>query len=239
MPGVSKSVQFRGIKNVLKAYNNAKVPSWALWSGSQLFNKYEGTDMEEGSQTLEDYLLMLDQRSSDSVTYTLCVYETPGKINSGSKYDASFNFRLVDNIEDHVSSREASRYEARIAGLEQKIVEYETGEDPEPTAKEKMWDVIGKIFEHPQVQQAIATKVLSIVDGLGDTVGSIFKKNPVARAAAIGNAVEMDENGKLQLAINKLATVDPALGTHLLQLAEMAVKDPAKYNSLIGMLNLL
>lgn len=101
-----------------------------------------------------------------------------------------------------------------------------------------MWNAFAKILEHPQVQQVIATKILGIVDGVSDTIGNIFKKQPVA-AAAIGttsNATTMDENTKLQTAVGMLAQVDPQLGTHLLKLAEIAKADPAKYNMLIGML---
>lgn len=239
---IGKAVQFRGISNVLKAYTNNKVAPWAIYQGNQFLMKYEGDDLDEGADVLRDYLSMIDQRSSDTVTYTLCVFENPanGKINSGTKYDASFNFRLVDNIEDHQNSRIAGVYEAKIAGLEKQLADLSEPEELSP--REKLFEAMGKILEHPHVQQMIATKVVSLVDGLSDTIGGIFKKPfPASYPAAIGSVpVDVNqENKNLQEAVQILITVDDQLGTHLLQLAAVAKKDPAKYKQLIGMLNLL
>jgi hypothetical protein len=245
--GFSKAVQFRGIKNVVKAYTNKKVAPWGLFQGTQFLEKYEGDDVEEGSTLLRDYLEALDQRSNDMNTYTLCLYEDPasGKINSSTKFDASFNFRLADTIEDHVNSKMAGAYESRIAGLEDRINELSAPETAEETPQEKMWNALGKILEHPQVQQVIAQRVVGFIDGLSGTLGNIFSPRPYP--AAIGNTMTTnktdttaaDENAKLQQAVNILVTVDDKLGTHLLKLAEYAKADPAKYLNLISMLNLL
>ena len=234
----SKAVQFRGIKNVVKAYENKKVPAWGLFQQTQFLEKYEGDSIEEGATLLRDYLEALDQRSNDMNTYTLCVYEDTGKINSSTKFDASFNFRLADTIEDHMQSKMAGVYEDRIRGLEDKINQLQEPAEMEMTPQEKMWAMVGKILEHPQIQQAIATRVLGFVDSLGNTLSGVFKQ-PAQRAAigTVSNA--QDENAKLQQAVNILVTVDPALGTHLLKLAEVAQADPAKYEQLIGMLKLL
>jgi hypothetical protein len=232
----SKAVQFRGIKNAVKAYENKKVPAWGLFQGTQFLEKYEGEDLDEGASLLNDYLNALDQRSNDMNTYTLCIYETPGKITSASKYDASFNFRLTDNIDEHQVNKIAGIYEQRISGLEKTIAELQEPEEPEPpTAKDQLYAVIGRILEHPQVQQVIVTKVLNLVDGLGDTITGVFKPNKVA---AIG-ATKTDaasENAKLQEAVNILVEIDPQLGTNLLKLAGIAKADPSKYNLLISML---
>jgi hypothetical protein len=235
----SKAVQFRGIKNVVKAYRNKDVPAWGLFQQTQFLEKYEGADIGEGATLLQDYLEALDMRSNDTNTYTLCVYElTRGeKINSSTKFDASFNFRLADTIEDHLSSKMAGVYEERIKGLEDKINQLSEPEEEEMTPQGQMWAMVGKILEHPQVQQAIAGKILGFIDGLGNTVGGMFKQ-PVQRMT-IGGTNTQDENQKLQQAVNILATVDPQLGTHLLKLAEVAQADPSKYEQLIGMLKLL
>ena len=234
----SKAVQFRGIGNAVKAYENKAVPGWGLFQGTQFLEKYEGTDMDEGASFLKDYLQSLDQRSNDMNTYTLCIYETPGKITSASKYDASFNFRLTDTIEEHQANKIAGVYEQRIAGLEKTIAELSEPDEPEPpNAKDIMWATIGKIFEHPHVQAAIANKVLSIVDSVGDTISGVFKKSPVAAIGAAGPKADAnEENRKLQEAVNILVEVDPQLGTNLLKLAGIAKADPSKYNLLITML---
>ena len=46
----SKAVQFRGIKNVVKAYESKKVPAWGLFQQTQFLEKYEGDNLEEGAQ---------------------------------------------------------------------------------------------------------------------------------------------------------------------------------------------
>lgn len=238
----SKAVQFRGIKNVLKAYTNKAVPAWGLFQGTQFLEKYEGADIEEGATLLRDYLEALDQRSNDQNTYTICVYEIPGgqKINSATKFDASFNFRLLDTIEDHLQNRIAGGLETRIAGMEQKLNELldpETG-PVELTPTEQLWATVGKILEHPQIQQALAQKMVGVIDGLSNTVGAIFRQPgaPAAIGAAPKAINAQDENAKLQEAVNILVTVDPQLGTNLLKLAGIAKQDPAKYELLISML---
>jgi hypothetical protein len=240
---VGKSVQFRGISNAVKAYENMDVPQWGLFQGTQFLMKYDGSDVEQGAAVLTDYLNALDLRSNDSNTYTLCIYDSPGlKINSGTKYDASFNFRLVDNIEDHAMGRVGAAYSDRLAGIEETLKALTAEpEVEEVTPKDQMWSALGKILEHPQVQNAIATKVLTIVDSLGDTITGLFPRKAAYQPAAIGaapkaNAVQ-DENAKLQEAVNYLATIDKQLGTHLLQLATIAKGDPKKYELMITMLN--
>jgi hypothetical protein len=244
MATVGKSVQFRGIDNAVKAYENMEIPRWGLFQGSQFLMKYSGTNMKEGAELLDQYLNALDLRSADTNTYTLCIYDTPEKINSSTKYDASFNFRLVDNIEDYQGSKVSGMLETRIAGIESKLNEV-LQPDLEPdelTPTQQIWATVGKILEHPQIQQVIAQKLVGIIEGVSNTVGGLF--NQQGYPAAIGSAPSagrdvQDENRKLQEAINILDPIDPQLGTHLLQLAQVAQADPGKYNSLIGMLKLL
>src|SRR4029077_12155374 len=100
MPTVGKSVQFRGIDTAVDAYKNQDVPKWGLFQGTQFLSKYEGSNIQEGAELLEAFLRALDLRTADNCTYTLCVYDglpDGEKIRSNTKYDGSFNFRLVDN----------------------------------------------------------------------------------------------------------------------------------------------
>jgi len=237
----SKSVQFRGIKNVVKAYQNKKVPQWGLFQGTQFLEKYEGDDTDEGATLLRDYLDALDQRSNDTNTYTLCVYEVSAgtKITSATKYDASFNFRIADTIEDHLQSKVSGVFETRITGIEDKLNQLLSDPEPEEmTVKDQLFGALGKILEVPQVQQALAAKLLGLIDGIGNTVTGIF--TPAVPPRAIGHARPQtnvdEENKKLQEAVTILCEVDPQLGTNLLKLAGIAKADPSKYNLLITML---
>lgn len=239
MPTVGKSVQFRGIDNAIKAYENMEIPRWGLFQGSQFLMKYNGTNMKEGAELLEQYLNALDLRSADSNTYTLCIYDTAEKINSATKYDASFNFRLVDNIDGHQANKYAGINEQRLSGIEEKLNQLLPQDDEieELTPAAQLWATVGKILEHPQIQQALAQKLVGVIDGIGNTVGAMFRQPAAIGSAPAANV--QDENQRLQQAVNILAAIDPQLGTHLLQLATVAQSDPEKYNSLIGMLKLL
>lgn len=239
MPTVGKSVQFRGIDNAVKAYENMEIPRWGLFQGSQFLMKYNGTNMKEGAELLEQYLNALDLRSADSNTYTLCIYDTAEKINSATKYDASFNFRLVDNIDGHQANKYSGINEQRLSGIEEKLNQLLPQDDEieELTPAAQLWATVGKILEHPQIQQALAQKLVGVIDGIGNTVGAMFRQPAAIGSAPAANV--QDENQRLQQAVNILAAIDPQLGTHLLQLATVAQSDPEKYNSLIGMLKLL
>lgn len=252
MPTVGKSVQFRGIESAVNAYINQDVPKWGLFQGSQFLSKYEGTSITEGAELLKSFLDALDLRTADSATYTLCVYDGLAdgeKIRSNTKYDGSFNFRLVDNIEGYQANKLSGGLEMRIAGIEQKLNEVlapDETEVEEPTAQNQLMGALGKILEHPQIQQALANKLLGIIDGVGNVLGGMFQPGQPGRAAigaapsaVASNSTVMDENQKLQQAVNILVTIDAQLGTHLLQLAQIAAADPKKYDSLIGMLKLL
>jgi hypothetical protein len=245
MATVGKSVQFRGIDNAVKAYENMEIPRWGLFQGSQFLMKYSGTNMKEGAELLDQYLNALDLRSADTNTYTLCIYDTAEKINSATKYDASFNFRLVDNIDSYQGNKVSGMLENRIAGIENKLNEVlQPDEEPEElTATQQLWATVSKILEHPQIQQVIASKLVGIIEGVSNTVGGLFAQPGYPAAIGAAPAAQkrdvQDENRKLQEAINILDPLDPLLGTHLLQLAQVAAADPGKYNSLIGMLKLL
>jgi hypothetical protein len=79
-----KSVQFHTLENVLNAYQLRDVPAFAIYQGTQLMVKYEGTDIDEGSALLEQFLQMLQ---NSAAIYSLCVYEEfSGKINNKTAY---------------------------------------------------------------------------------------------------------------------------------------------------------
>lgn len=238
---VGRSVQFRGINNVVGAYERQDLVPWGIFQGTQFMQGYNGSDQKEGSEMLEQYLQALDSRSADGVTYTLCVYDGLAKgekVRSQTKYDASFNFRLIDNIDGSTSGR--SYYEQKISGLEKQIEDMK--EPAELTPKEKLLEHLGTLFSHPQVQQMLATKLVTIVEGLTAGITGLFNPGgvvPRPTSAAIGAVDVNAENEKLQRAVQMLIQVDDQLGTHLLKLAEVAAADPAKYQNLISMLNLL
>lgn len=234
---VGRSVQFRGIPNVVSAYERQDLIPWGIFQGTQFMQGYNGTSQKEGAEALEQYLDALDSRSADGVTYTLCVYDglqKGEKVRSATKYDASFNFRLIDNIDGSTSGR--SYYEQKISGLEDQVRQLK--EPAELSPRDKLFEHLGTLIAHPQVQHMLATKIVAIVDGLTTGISGLFG-GQARPSAAIGAVDANEENEKLQRAVQMLVKVDDELGTHLLKLAEVATADPVKYKNLISMLNLL
>lgn len=245
---VGRSVQFRGVDNVLRAYENMAVGPWALFQGTQLLAKNDEKEIESGKALLNELLNTLN--AEDNVaTYTLCVYDDlkPGeKIKSGTKYDGSFNFKLNNNYADYQAQKigSAQALQERISGLEKKIDAYfaspvENESEAEKIGSAGPWAMIGKLLENPDIQQGIATRVLGIIDG----VSAMFAKPFVSPSvpARIG-AVDEGDQDQMVMAINAfnfLCTADPDFGTHLSAIAKVAKENPEKYSQLIGMIKFL
>jgi hypothetical protein len=248
MAAVGRSVQFRGIENVIIAYESNDVAPWALFQGSQLLAKSEGTDMEGGKELLSALLNRLNNEDNVA-TYTLCVYDDlkPGeKIKNNTKYDGSFNFKLNDTMNDYKAQNKSGIGAAmeRIAALEQKLLE-KNHESIENEPEEKTaWGHIGKLIEHPDVQKAIASKFVSILDGLTNflsgKVPTFVSPSNIAQIGAVTpQPLAPDQVAKLNTALQYLSAADPLLGDHLLAIGIVAKHDVNKYNQLIGMINLL
>jgi hypothetical protein len=236
------SVQFKGIPNALRAYENMGIPCWSLWCGKSLLLSYKGTDIEEGKAVLSDYLNMCDQ---DSVaTYSLCCYDGIGKtekITSSTPYHASFNFKLT---EGDYPSRSMQKYgtmhdeqSKSIAEMKLQLEEMrkqlnEKDDEEDEGGMGSIAGVLNGLLEQPEIKAAIAGKIVGLLNNIipmGNTQNQIGK---VAGFDATDQRVD-SINRSLQV----LASVDPKLDEHLERLAEIAVKQPKTFDTLISMLN--
>jgi hypothetical protein len=240
----SRSVQFYGIETALEAYDNQKIPAWGLFQAGQFLAKYDGTDLDEGATLLETFLRKIEigYGGNDQTTYTLCVYENPGgKITSKTPYDGSFNFRLVQRLEAHQGNLQ--NQDERIGRIiEEKLAAAGIGaadeEDEEPAGP---WNAIGKLLDHPEIKQALASRVIGFVDRfLGGGSAPLPVQQQPAPAAAMGAVtLSAEEIERVNQAVAILVERDPEIGSHLMAIANVAQADPAKYRSLISMLSLL
>lgn len=248
----SRSVQFRGIPAVLRAYENANIPAFAIKCENQLIMKFpdsgeEGKpSMEAGKQFLKQALTELST-GGGLATYTLCIYEDlkPGeKINSKTPFDMSFNFKTEDDYEEARGRRYGrDDYSERLAGIEKQLSELtkpREEEEEEPEAIGGVWGTLSKLLDHPQIAQAISGKVVSLIDGFklftSPGPAAVIPVTHAAKIAGIDDKHNMEQLEKIRKAVDVLARVDPFLGDHLAAIAEIAAKDPAKYNLLISML---
>ena len=236
------TVQFRGTEAVIEAYQFNKVGPWALCCGRELLFSWEETDLQQGSQFLEEVLKHMHKGHS-AAEYQLRLYrEVPEKgIVNTTPWNYSFKFRLYSDGEYDEKNPFFAKTDAimnRLTAIEQRMSEEEEGE-PESAVMGFINGIIGK----PEVQNFLLQKVFGLVN-------KIFPSDrPAAAAASMGatepgataqegpstaqlyGALSVDERQKMDWAVHVLLN-DPQIGTHLLKLATIYQDEPAKYEML-------
>jgi len=226
------SVQFVGITEVMKAFDNMKCAKWSVCQGKALNFSYSGNDLEEGREDLEEWLKMIDKRTTQAV-YTLKFYEghTAGRITAATGETTSFNFRLCDELEE---GNRRSNYPARynpaeftlleeLRELKQEVKTLKS-EHEKPAALgnvEEPLEFWEKILDHPIAIAAIG-KVLNI-----DLSGMMN----AAKIAGVPEGTDIDS------ILDTLYKFDPDLDQHLYKLSVMAEKNPANFKMLLSMLD--
>lgn len=158
---MGKSVQFTQQDHVIEAYTLRGVPMFAIFQGSQLLTKYEGSDIDEGAELLSQFLQML---SGSAAIYTLAVYEEIEKgqrISIKTPYHGSFNFRFQDTTNfQQVSGLGAINSQLQKLSQEIEQLRRERLQDeldsvamPEPDQAENALDKIAGILSHPLVEK--------------------------------------------------------------------------------------
>jgi len=209
------SVHFWGVENVLKAYDQRNVDSWAVFQGSkQMLNK--GNTRED----LAEYLKTLWQDST--AVFTLNFYESEiDSVKPSTPNDGSFNFKLsLQNHGSTVSGNE-SLVLSELNALKLKFEQWEN-EDLEPEESEPdMWERISGLLEKPAV-----VGLINKFTGLN--------MQPIGK---VGNVPNDENEMMINKAIGILKVKDPHLGTHLMKLANMATTNPANFQFLLSTLD--
>lgn len=222
------SVHFKGIDNVLNAYEARKVAPWSLWQGTQFLFKYEGNDISEGAQHLNEILDRLAE--SSNAIYTLKVYEElpSGKIKEKTPADGSFNFRLnVDSQEITNSQYGALRNQNAILERLERI-EQRMNEDNEEEEPQNKLGLIGEILNDPGISQIIQPLIAKFF-GLGTTTPQM----PMRSISGIND----DAAATLKRAIEILQKADPDLPEHLTKLADLSKESPESFKFLLQTLD--
>lgn len=231
---MSASVHFKGIDNILNAYEQRNVAAWSLWQGSQFLFKYEGTNISEGAQALNDILDRLAQ--SSNAIYTLKVYEElpGGKIKDKTPHDGSFNFRLnVDSQEITNSQYGAIRNQnailEKLERLEQRMNEKEEEGGDEP---ENKLGLIGEILNDPGVSQIVQPLIGPLLNKLFGLAG-VTPQMPMRSISGISD----EAAATLNEAIRILKDADPKLPEHLMKLATLSKESPDSFKFLLQTLD--
>lgn len=178
------SIQFRGLGQVLTAFENRGVEAWSLWDGKAFM--FKGV----GQNDLTTILESLDKGGTTAI-YTLKVYEDitdAKKIKSSTECDGSFNFRLYERegefMSPHNRSFESTRaLEERMNQFEERILNI-LENNAADNEEEKPADLMGTI-----------TGLLQDPDKLGKIInlGKSLLGLPV-QPAYVGNVNKLSEN---------------------------------------------
>ncbi len=240
MAGVTM-VQFRGVKATVEALQNIEVPNWALFNGKIMIEKCETDDLNE-SVSLFAAICNKLHSSNSTGTYTLKTYEDlDGKhIKPSTEPDRSFNFTLFEPGEFtpgfHSGGRE-DRLMQRLDAIEAKIAAQDDSEEGEEKIGSVVMDWVNKFLEMPEIRSRVATAMGSLLDKFLPMPNNNNNQGAISNPASIGSVP--DEQKQIELinqAVQLLYSVDKNLGVHLMKVAEIAQKNPGKYNMLIGML---
>lgn len=237
----SPSIQFRGLDQVLRAYQNQQIPNWAIFQGTQfLFSDDKPKlKLDEGEETLRGTLQMLDQSPE---VYTIRVYKSVSDgITNATKYHGSFNFLLADQSKSDEYSDYRAGINRRLSGIEDTLKKLVPDDEPgdTPPAGEQISGInqlVGKILENPNTTDYIVGKLINLVERL---VPSTVPPQPQLQQAAkvAGIPTDMSQIEKITRAIDIMLPVDPLLGDHLLKLATVAETAPDRFTNLLSMLN--
>jgi len=230
MAGIS--VQFVGIKEVMKAFDNKDCVNWSVYQGKIPNFSYAGREEGQSRAEWEEWLKMLSTRTNQAV-YTLRFYErfSGTEITDKTPYHTAFNFRLFD--EEEYGSRSIGyvnrgsdtgtltellqdmRNEMRLLREEaKKPAQIGNAEEPLET-----WE---KVLDHP------------ITMGL---IGKIFNIDMGSMMALDGKISGIPGDGNINDVIQELWAYDKQLDLHLYKLLQIAKQKPQNFNMLIGMLD--
>lgn len=227
-----RSVQFQDIESVINAYELRGVAAFSIYQGKQLLLKYEGTEIGEGADLLNQFLPML---SSSAAIYTLCIYEEyTGKINDKTPYHGSYNFKFSENTPGfNQSNNVLQSVKLQLAAMDEKLTRLETEKDlagsDDPTLNGM--DRIGQILSHPLVERLIPV-IMGFIQP-----GEETKKLPAAMAGIGKENYDISQELK-EAVLNMLAATDES-ETALIKLGAVAKKDPGKFKKLLGYMNFI
>lgn len=236
--------QIRGADNVIQAFKNRDVKSWAIFQGKQfLFKGDDETDL----QSVLEFIA-----NGSKVVYTLKVYDslTQKEVKEKTDSDGSFNFILLDEGEDYdqhaqyANSNRAGKLYERLRAIEDHIAgigqiepeeKPETFEDilkgfiKEPDALIKLINagkMILGINPGPNIN-GYPAQPAPAYNGQGQRIGNINK----SMTTPAGTPEE--RLNRLASAIDILEKNDPKIVEHLEKLASISEGNINQFNFLL------
>lgn len=248
----SNTVSFRGVKQVLDAYTMQDMSAWSIWNGKDLMFAYEGDSVTQGGNELRQTLDALREGGSQA-SYSLKVYEDlpkKAKITSSTPYSRALSFSVfaLDGDDNPYQARQNTvigALEARFTAMQEDMMgrmlkrmdEDDKKKEEVIVEKSGIGALLNGLLEMPEIKQAIAMGAVSLMSKIMPmNKGALPAKVAGTSQGETVSVLNDDQVGKVQRAIDILCTKDPALGDHLLKVAELATNSPNKYKMFTGML---
>lgn len=234
-----KSVQFKNIEDIITAYHSRNVPAFAIFQDKQFLFKYEGSDIDEGANELQTMCNALRQSAA---IYTLAVYETvPGRITNTTEYDGSFNFRFQDNTESYNQGSQMLReLNTKFDQVNKRLDEL--SQEPETEPEMSGLDKIAGVLGHPVVQQFLPS-IISLLGLKLQPDQPQMNNAAIAGMHALPNknevANEYEISDELYQAICKMMIAKPDVEKYLVELGQLAERDPGKFNGIFQYMRFL
>lgn len=234
---MANGVQFKNKDQVLNAYQNNKIDTWAIFCGRELFTR--GSDIDELTSALD----LLEDGASNSV-YTLRVYSglNSNQVKSNTPNDGGFNFRLNgENMEvtngQYMTFIKTNELQSKISGLEKKIEELQSELDESETPNKL--GKIGEILDHPLIGKILENVAMTylqkwIPGGIPGNQPAPAPPRPVM--SAVGNIAN---NRELVEALERLQKHDDKLTEHMVKLAHIAENDAVTFTYIMSSLDKL
>lgn len=254
---MASAVQFFGGGNVIAAFKNRGIDTWAILQGKDLITS------GEGAEELETFLGMLENGGGSAV-YKLCVYNNAeaDNITNKTECNGSFNFKL-DAAAGQIGRAAAPGFPAAHAGagdpIYSRVHAYISGKVNESLDKlmkgekeeeEKPAGVMGFIdglVSDPEKLQ----NVVAIIAGVKQLLfpGALSVPGPAAlgtvgpqRAASPTLPPVSDQEAeaeRLAVILDRLEKQDPGIIDHLAKLADLAETKNGLFKMLLTQLDAL
>lgn len=253
--GHGNSIERKGAADAMDGFDIATgmdAKYYQLWQGSTLKITYDGDDITGVGRDMLDNMLQAAASGGSKATYSLRFFTKLGKgetIDSNTPYMSSFNFKLNDDstlypgiinqgaagigttgrpsAADNLILQKLTEMEKRLQDIEETGAVGEVDEDP--------LDKYAKIMQIPVVERALMGAINFFTKHANSMSGPNNRRRPAGGGLA-GVEDTRNETEKCQEAIERLAKIDPELGTHLLLLAQVAEQDIDVYEVAINKL---
>lgn len=240
------SIQVRGIKAVMRAFEMRDLEAWAIFQGKYL--NFKGI----GSMELEETLKMLEVHGSDAI-YTLKVYDGIADvkdIKERTEADGSIGFKLGEENAFGGGSAYTRSLEDRLRKLEK---EKEEDQEEDKTIGGRIGNALVGLLESPNELVQLIGAVRQMMQPQPQPVGAIGRVTtdfappvftqpaPVPAAPVFTKEKKVDmprisdeqKIERLSAAIDALEKNDPDILQHLEKLALIAAENPQLFKMML------